>query len=241
MAAATLPPNSLIARKMFLTRMDHIVAAALAPHAFRAAVPVTAAEASLAEASFAFRTTKAADAPAQAPDDVTICARGGWEEEPREEGGATEKKEATLHPPDSSPLCFCKRFLLFFFFFGWDIGILPPSIVPCHSEAPPPICVSVFPFLHVNVPGAPSPVLPPRLPLRGHPLPACACAHSIADVQHHSPKVSQAVFPTAAHLPLPPITRPWYSRASFSSCSCRCFAASAPSLAAPSQQHSDTQ
>jgi hypothetical protein len=52
-----------------------------------------------------------------------------WEEEPREEGGATEKKEAILHLPDSSPLCFCKRFLLFFFF-GWDIGILPPSRQP---------------------------------------------------------------------------------------------------------------
>jgi hypothetical protein len=37
---------------------------------------------------------------------------------------------------------------------------------------------SLYPFLHVNVPGAPSPALPPRLHWRDHPLPACACAHS---------------------------------------------------------------
>jgi hypothetical protein len=61
MAAATLPPNSLIARKMFLPRMKHVVAATLAPHAFRATVPAAAAEASPAEASFAFRATKAAE------------------------------------------------------------------------------------------------------------------------------------------------------------------------------------
>ena len=143
----------------------------------------------------------AADAAARAPD--VASAQGEWEEEPREEGGATEKKEAALRPPDSSPLCFCKRFLLFFIF-GWDIGILPPSIVPCHSRIAPSICVSAFTFLHVAVPGAPSPALPPRLPLRDHPLPACACVHNIADVQHHSPEVGQAVVPTAAHLP--PIT-----------------------------------
>ena len=92
---------------MFLTRMEHIVAATLAPHAFRAAVPATAAEAilaeaSLAEASCAFRATMATDAAARAPD--VTSAQGEWEEEPREGGGATEKKEATPHPPDSSPL-----------------------------------------------------------------------------------------------------------------------------------------
>ena len=58
-------------------------------------------------------------------------------------------------------------------------------------------------FLHVAVPGAPSPALSHRLPLRDLPLPACACVHSTADVQHHSPKVGQAVVshrcPSVAH------------------------------------------
>jgi hypothetical protein len=71
------------------------------------------------------------------------------------------------------------------------------------SEAPPPIYLPASPFLHVNLPGAPLPALPPRLPLRGHPLPACTCVHNIADVQHHSPKVGQAVVshrcPSVAH------------------------------------------
>jgi hypothetical protein len=70
-------------------------------------------------------------------------------------------------------------------------------------EASSPICVPASPFLHANVLGAPSPALPPQLPWRDHPLPACACAHSIVGAQHHSPKVGQArLFPTAAHLSL---------------------------------------
>jgi hypothetical protein len=47
-------------------------------------------------------------------------------------------------------------------------------------ESSSPICMPAVPFLHVNVPGAPSPALPHRLPWRDHPLPACACAHGIA-------------------------------------------------------------
>jgi hypothetical protein len=65
-AAATTPPNSLIARKMRHTRTEHRAAA-----------------------TFALRATRAADAAARAPD--VTPAQGGWEEEPGEEGGTTEK------------------------------------------------------------------------------------------------------------------------------------------------------
>jgi hypothetical protein len=100
-------------------------------------------------------------------------------------------------------------------------------------EASSPICVSASPFLHANVLEAHSSALPPQLPWRNHPLPACACAHSIVDAQHHSPRVGQAVVshrcPSVAHLahgthaPSFPVVA-----------SCCRFAASAPSLAARS-------
>jgi hypothetical protein len=103
-----------------------------------------------AAATLAVRATMAADAAARAPD--VASAQGGWEEEPREEGGATDKKEPMLHLPDSSSLVGVSEFSL---------------AIP---ESPLPICASAFPFLDVNVPRAPSPALPPRLPLRDHHL-----------------------------------------------------------------------
>jgi hypothetical protein len=225
-AAATLPPNSLIARKVFLTRMKHIPGRShpcTPPHAFRAAVPATAAEASLTEASYAFRATMTADAAARAPD--VTSAQGGWEEEPREEGGATEKKEATLHPPDSRPFCFCKRFLLFFFF-GWDIGILPPSIVPCHSRSAPSDMRTSLSFpARGRARGAPSAAITlyPLAPAHIAPL-MCSTTHQ---------KLVRQLFPTAAHLP--PIALMVLTYLLFQLLnSCRRFTTSAPSLAARS-------
>jgi hypothetical protein len=144
-----------------------------------------------AAATLAFRATKAADAAARAPD--VTPAQGGWEEEPGEEGGTTEKKEATLPPPDSSPYC---AFAVASASSSSLAGISGFSRRPLSlviPEASSPMCVPASPFLHMNVPGALSPLLPPQLSWRDHPLPACACAHSIVDAQHHSPKVGQAV------------------------------------------------
>jgi hypothetical protein len=83
-----------------------------------------------AAATLTFRATRAAGAAARAPD--VAPAQGRWEEELGEEGGTAGKKEATLPPPDASPLCFRSRLRLLVFF-GWDIRILLPSIVSCHS------------------------------------------------------------------------------------------------------------
>jgi hypothetical protein len=90
-----------------------------------------------------------------------------------------------------------------------------PLAIP---EAPSPICVPAVPappFLHVNV--LDSELLHPRFLLSCLGaiilyLPACACAHSTADAQHHSPKVGQVVVshrcPSVAHL-----AHSWYSLA----------------------------
>jgi hypothetical protein len=170
-----------------------------------------------AAATLAFRATRAADAAARAPD--VASAQGGCEEEPGEGGGATEKKEAILPPPDSSPLCFRSRFCLLFFF-GWDIRILPPPIVPCHSRIARPSDMRnslSFPArerARSSFPRASS----FATFLRDHPLPACACAHSTVDAQHHSPKVGQAVVSCFPPLPICRLSRSWYSRTSFSSC-----------------------
>jgi hypothetical protein len=140
-------------------------------------------------ATFAPRATRAADAAARAPD--VTPAQGGWGEEPGEEGGTTEKQEATLPLPDASPLCFRNCFRLLFFLAGVS-GFSCRQLSFAIPEASSPICVPVSPFLHANVLGAHSVALPPQLPWRDHPLPACACAHSIVDVQHHSPGAGQA-------------------------------------------------
>jgi hypothetical protein len=181
----------------------------------------------------------AADAAARAPD--VASAQGEWEEEPaREEGGATEKKEAVLYLPDSIALFI---FASASSSSSSSAGISGFSRRPLSLAIPEwslPICASAFPFLHVNVPGAHSPALPPRLPLRDHPLPACACVHSIADARQ---KLAKRLFPTAAHLP--PITLMVLTHLLFqlflSPLRRLCAFPWPPAHDEPSQQHSDTQ
>jgi hypothetical protein len=72
-------------------------------------------------------------------------------------------------------------------------------------EASSPICVPVSPFLHANVLGAHSAALPPQLPWRDHPPPACACAAHIASLMCSTTRQElDKRLSTAAHLsPIP--------------------------------------